>query len=164
MKHFKNLSVLCLLLMGFVSSAMAGEAGVTFLFRNGTKASFAFSAKPCLAMTADGISVTAVGENTATFLFSDVQRYYFEDDILTSIQVVKDKVTSNPLFRYANGAVSVSGMKPGERVSVATVSGALVSTINADAQGAAQIDLNGAPKGMYIIGTASGVSYKIVKR
>ncbi len=164
MKHFKRLSVLCLLLMGFVSAAMAGEQGVTFLFRNGTKASFAFSAKPCLAMTADGISVTAVGENTATFLFSDVQRYYFEDISLSSIKAVKDQTASRPVFRYANGAVTVQGMKPGERVSVATVSGALISTANADAQGTAQVDLSASPKGMYVIGTASGVSYKIVKR
>ena len=152
------------MLMGFVSAAMAGEQGVTFLFRNGTKASFAFSAKPCLAMTADGISVTAVGENTATFLFSDVQRYYFEDISLSSIKAVKDQTASSPVFRYANGAVTVQGMKPGERVSVATVSGALVSTASADAQGTAQVDLSASPKGMYVIGTASGVSYKIVKR
>lgn len=152
------------MLMGFVSAAMAGEQGVTFLFRNGTKASFAFSAKPCLAMTADGISVTAVGENTATFLFSDVQRYYFEDISLSSIKAVKDQWASSPVFRYANGAVTVQGMKPGERVSVATVSGALVSTASADDQGTAQVDLSASPKGMYVIGTASGVSYKIVKR
>lgn len=164
MKHFRRLSVLCLLLMGFVSAAMAGEQGVTFLFRNGTKASFAFSAKPCLAMTADGISVTAEGESTATFLFSDVQRYYFEDISLTSIKAVKDQSASSPVFRYANGTVTVQGMKPGERVSVATVSGALVSTAHADDQGTTQIDLSASPKGMYVIGTGSGVSYKIVKR
>lgn len=166
MRNFMKPLALCLLLSGFALGALAGESGVTFLFRNGTKASFAFSQKPCLAMTADGISVKANGESSAEFLFTDVQRYYFDDDIETAIKAVpaEDAEAQRPVFRYENNTMTVSGLKPGERLSAATVGGTIVQTVKADNQGNASIDMSATPSGMYVMATGSGVGCKIVKK
>lgn len=123
MKHLKKSLLLCLLLSGFsFGIAKAGEAGVTFLFRNGTRAGFTFDKKPCIAMTADGVYVNAEGESQTQFLFSDIQRYYFDDDIETGVKSLQMKSIACPLFKYVNGVVVVSGMSPGETLRVLTAS------------------------------------------
>ena len=165
MKHLKKSLLLCLLFSGFsFSTTMAGEAGVTFLFRNGTKASFTFEKKPCIAMTADGVCVSAEGESQTQFLFSDIQRYYFDDDIETGVKALQMKSVACPLFRYENGVVAVSGMSPGETLRALTASGKLVSSVKADADGNARIDLNSISHGILVITTPSGIGCKVVKK
>lgn len=164
MKHFTKTLVLSVLLLGSATAAMAGETGVTFLFRNGKTASFAFASKPCIAMTAGGVSVTSTTESAAEYQFSDVQRYYFEEINADAIRSVSADAAVTPVFRYSQGVMTVQGMKPGERISAATVSGSLVSTVKADEQGNARLDLSAMPQGMYVIATAGGVGCKIVKK
>lgn len=164
MKQLKKSFALCLLLSSFALAGSAGEEGVTFLFRNGAKASFTFEKKPCLAMTADGLSVTAEGESMAQFLFSDVQRYYFDDNIETDVKSLRTNASASPVFRYENGTITVSGMKPGELINAVTVSGKMMSSVRADGNGCARINLSGMPKGVYVIATSGGVSCKIVNR
>ncbi len=165
MTQLKKSLLFSLLLSGFVlSKAVAGEAGVTFLFRNGEKLGFTFSQKPCIAMTADGICVTAEGESQTQFLFSDVQHYYFDEDIETAVKALQTKSTTSPLFKYVNGVVVVSGMRSGETLRAMTVSGTLVSTVQADVEGNARIDLNSMPHRMLVIATSSGISCKIIKK
>ena len=73
-------------------SAMAATPGVTFLFSNGTKASFAFADKPVIDVTADGLTVSATGASEVSYSFADVQKFYFEDDVETAIGQVKNDV------------------------------------------------------------------------
>lgn len=161
----KKLFSLCLALLAFGSSALAATPGVTFLFTDGTKASFAFSSAPKITMTSTSIIVSAADQESASYEFSKVQRYYFEDDVQTAIKRVDaDGAVSNPLFSYASGAVSVSGMKAGERIRVVSVSGAAVASAAADAQGSASVDLSSASAGVYVVSTDGGVSFKVIKK
>lgn len=165
MKHLKKSLLLCLLFSGFsFGTVMAGEAGVTFLFRNGTRAVFTFDKKPCIAMTVDGVCVNAEGESQTQFLFSDIQRYYFDDDIETGVNALQTKSIACPLFRYVNGAVVVSGMNPGETLRALTSNGMQVSSVKADSDGNARLDLNSISRGILVITTPSGIGYKVVKK
>ena len=147
-------------------SAMAVTPGVTFLFANGQKASFAFASKPEIEVTTDGLSVSSSSTSAVSYAFTDVQKFYFEDDVIeTGISQVEGVVSAErPVFNYVNGIVTVSGMSAGERLSAVTLSGSLVNAAKADAEGNASIDLSNAPAGVYIVSTGSGVSFKLLKK
>ena len=146
-------------------NAMAGEPGVTFLFSNGQKASFAFVSKPEIVVGNDGITVSYSNSNPVSYTFADVQKFYFEDDIETGIQQVECSASANqPVFSYVDGVVVVRGMAAGERLAVVTINGSQVSATKADTEGNARIDLASAPVGVYVVSTGSGVSFKLLKK
>ncbi len=146
--------------------AWAATPGVTFLFSNGKKASFAFASKPKIAVTADGLTVSSTNTAAVSYLLSDVQKFFFEDDVVeTDIQQVDGAgAAKHPVFHYANGAVSVSGMAAGGRLSVSSIGGSLVGDVKADGQGNAGIDLSGLPTGVYVVSAGSGISFKLLKK
>jgi hypothetical protein len=162
-RKIKLMMLMALVLL--CSDAMAGEPGVTFLFTNGKKASFAFASKPEIAVGNDGITISSSNSNPVSYTFSDVQRFYFEDDIETGIQQVECSASANqPVFRYVDGVVTVSGMSAGERLAVVTLDGSQVDATKADAEGNALIGLGSAPAGVYVVSTGSGVSFKLLKK
>ena len=161
---FKRLAlsaVLALLSLG----SFATTSGVTFLFSNGQKATFAFTSKPEIVVTDDGLTVTSSTSSAVSYSFADVQKFYFEDDITTGIQQVEGVASApRPVFNYANGVVTVSGISVGERLDVVALSGSKVNTTKADARGNASIELGSAPAGVYVVSTGSGVSFKLLKK
>ena len=140
--------------------------GVTFLFSNGQKASFAFASKPEIVVTREGLAVTSSNAAAVYYQFTDVQRFYFEDDVIdTSIHQTEGAASAqHPVFTYAGGIVTVRGMAAGERLSAVNLSGNPVNAANANAEGNASIDLSSAPAGVYIVSTGNGVSFKLLKK
>ena len=162
MKKFYSL---CLALLAFGSSALAATPGVTFLFTDGTKASFAFSASPKITVTSTGVTLSAAGQEDASYEFSEVQRYYFEDEVQTAVgRIGADGAASRPVFSYSGGVVSVSGLKAGERIRAVSMSGAAVASAAADSQGNAGVDLSRTGAGVYVVSTEGGVSFKVIKK
>ena len=146
--------------------AWAATPGVTFLFSNGVKASFAFASKPKIAVTATGLTVSSTNAAEVSYQFADVQKFYFEDDVVeTGIQQVDGSGSAkHPVFHYADGVVSVNGMAAGDRLVVSSVGGSLVGGVKADGQGNASIDLSGHSAGVYVVSTGNGVSFKLLKK
>jgi hypothetical protein len=144
----------------------AATPGVTLLFTNGNKASFAFASKPVIAMNGNELTVTVADKSAANYQFADVQRFYFEDDVVeTGVAKVEGAVaTQHPVFGYNDGVVTVSGMAAGEHITVATVNGSLVKAAKADNAGNTSLDLTGEPTGIYVVSTTSGVSFKLLKK
>ena len=166
MKTRKIKLILLMALALICSDVMAGEPGVTFLFTNGQKASFAFANKPEIILTVDGLSVSSSKTSTASYLFADVQKFYFEDDVIENgiSQVQGSASTQRPVFNYVDGVVTVSCMAAGERLSVVTLDGSQVNAAKADAEGNASINFGNAPTGVYVVSTGSGVSFKLLKK
>ena len=142
----------------------AGEPGVTFLFTNGQKASFAFACKPEINVGSDGIIISSSKTDSVSYTFADVQRFYFEDDIETGIQNVSSDASANPVFSYSNGKITVSGLKSEESVSVFSIGGNKVGEAKADNAGYACIDLSSVASGVYVVSTGNGVSFKLLKK
>ncbi len=160
-KRFVLPAVMALMSLG----GFAATPGVTFLFSNGQKASFAFASKPEIRITVEGITISSTDASTVSYAFAHVQKFYFEDDVITGIQQVEDSgAAKHPVFNYVGDAVTVSGMAAGECLSVVTLSGSQVSAIKADNAGNACVDLSGAPAGVYVVSTGSGVSFKLLKQ
>ena len=162
----KKLYSLCLALLALGSSAWAATPGVTFLFSNGEKASFAFASKPEIAVTDDGLSVSSSNAAAVVYQVADIQKLYFEDNVVeTGISQVDGAVSAqHPVFNYADGVVSVSGMPAGGSLVVSSVSDSQVGAAKADGQGNASVDLSGQPAGVYVVSTGSGVSFKLLKK
>ncbi len=144
--------------------ATAATPGVTFQFKNGTKASFAFSSKPKIEISSAGVTLSATGKEKASYQFSDVQRYYFESDIPDDAVEQIETASRRPVFSCANGMLSVRNMQAGERIRVVSISGAVVKSTAADTDGQAQIDLSSMATGVYVVATESGVNFKIVNK
>ena len=156
-----------LLAMTLISlGSMAATPGVTLLFSNGQKASFAFASEPVFEVKDDGLVVSSSNAVAVSYHFSDVQRFYFEDDIEgTDISQMGDDASDNhPVFNYAIGVVSVSGLSAGERITVVTINGSIVTTAKADNTGDASINLCNEPAGVYVVSTGNGVSFKLLKK
>ncbi len=163
----KHKSIILTLAMTLCSLGIwAATPGVTLLFTNGNKASFAFASRPVITMNGDELTVTVADKSAANYQFADVQRFYFEDDVVeTGIAQVEGAVADvHPVFGYNDGMVTVSGMAAGERIAVATVNGSLVKAAKADNAGNACIDLTGEATGIYVISTGNGVSFKLLKK
>ena len=148
----------------FSLGSFAAAPGVTFLLTNGTKVSFAFSAKPTISVSSDGITVSAQDQNDVSYLFSDVQRFFFEDDVNTAIKGVKAETAAIPVFCYNNGVVEVTELNAGERVAVYSLGGGKASETKADHVGHACMSVSHVPAGVYVVSTGSGVSFKLLKK
>ena len=161
---FKRLAlsaVLALLSLG----AFAATTGVTFLFSNGQKATFAFASKPEIVVTSDGLTITSSTSSDVSYSFADVQKFYFGDEVTNDIQQVQGTTSAHrPVFNYVDGVVSVSGMASGERLDVVALSGSKINATKADSRGNASINLGNVPAGIYVVSTSSGVSFKLLKK
>ena len=145
--------------------AMAGEPGVTFLFANGQKASFTFASKPEIEVGADRLTLSSLKSSSVSYIFANVQKFYFEDDVVdTGIQEVKAGSATHPVFSCNNGVIAVSGLKAAEHVNVFSIGGSKIGEAKADNAGCASVDLSGAAKGVYVVSTGSGVSFKLLKK
>jgi hypothetical protein len=152
-------------LLAAASACMAETtSGLTILFKNQTKVSFAFASKPEIAIDTDGITITSTASDAVSYTFDEVQKFYFEDNLETGIQEVKAESVSCPVFSYKDGAITVSGLNAAEQVSVFTVGGSKVGEAKADNAGCASLDLSGADSGFYVVSTGGGVSFKLLKK
>ena len=145
--------------------AAADTPGVTFLFSNGKKASFAFSSKPEIAVNEDGITISLSNATSVSYRFANVQNFYFEENVVeTGISQTEGAESVHHVFNYVDGVVTVKGMASGERITVATVNGGVVKAARADSQGNANIEIDSEPAGVYVVSTGSGVSFKMLKK
>ncbi len=158
-------SLLFTFLLAAASVCMAETTpGLTILFKNQAKVSFAFATKPEIAVSAQGITVTSTAPDAVGYTFDEVQRFYFEDDVTDIKSINEDQSAQHPVFSYVNGTVSVSGLVAGEQVSVFSVGGSKVGEAKADNAGCANLDISGTDSGIYVVGTGSGVSFKLLKK
>lgn len=147
------------------AAAYAGSgAGVTVLLRDGGKVSFAFAEKPVMGLTSDGLKISAEGKDAVSYLFADVQRFYFEDDIDSGISSVTGGDSSHAVFSYADGSLHVSGLPAATAVHVYTADGKTVVAGAANADGKATINLSSQPAGVYVVGVKGGAGFKLQKK
>ena len=158
-------TLLFTLLMAVASVCMAESTpGLTILFKNQAKVSFAFASKPEIAVTTDCIIVTSTTSDAVIYTFDEVLRFYFVDNIETGIREVTAESVASPVFSYKNGVITVIGLKTAEQVSVYSVGGSKVGEGKADNTGRAHVDISGADSGIYVVSTGGGISFKLLKK
>ena len=158
----KKLLLLCLALS--FTGAMASEPGVTFLFNDGTTASFLFSTQPQITVGREELTVSSTDVSSVSYTIANVQRFYFEENIVTGIHDVSAGSAAGPVFGYNHGVITVSGLKSKERVSVYSIGGSKIAEKQAGSNGCVNVDISGAVSGVYVVSTGGGVSFKLIKK
>ena len=161
----KRILASCAVLLSTLGSTATAADGITFLFENGKTASFAFSSKPVVDTSGDEIVVSVSSGNSVSYAFADVSKFYFEGSVVEGIaQTQVDASASAPVFAYANGTLSVSGLNAAETIVVFSTAGETLTKVDADGEGRAHVDLSTLPTGVYVVSTQRGVSFKLFKK
>ena len=145
-------------------SAIASEPGVTFLFNDGKTASFLFSTHPKVTVGSEELTVSSTDVSSVKYTISNVQRFYFDENIETGIHDVSASSAAGPGFSYNNGVITVSGLKAKESVSVYSIGGSKVGESQAGSDGCASVDISSSVGGVYVISTGGGISFKLLKK
>lgn len=146
------------------ASLMALADGVTtlrVLYLDGTSHEVKMENVDKIALSAGTVGVVTLDGNTQTHRMQDIDKIEFTD-IPTAIGSVGDGRGTDIVVRSDGYAFTVSGLTDGQRVSVYTSGGALVSSA-VSLDGAARVDASSYPDGVYVI-KAGGKSLKMVKR
>ena len=154
----------CLLLAAAVlmSTVAMAEDGVIVKLKNGSEVGFVFSSKPNVTPGAE-LSITTSDGASVSYDYAEVRSVRFGDVTSTGI----DDVTSSPVcdvvFRLLDGKVVAEGLPAGESVSVYNVGGQLLTTEKQSAGGTAlSVPLDA--RGVLIVRTSTGVSYKVMNK
>lgn len=158
-KHF--LSAVVIAAATALTAQAAGPIGVAVLGADGSRTERALADIDRVEIGTDGVTVHALGEQHKV-AYEDLDRLLIGiktssvDRILPDggIAVWPTKVTDR---------LSVAGLAEGDVVAVAALSGAVVATAKADAEGHATISLADAAAGVYVVSVKS-FSTKIVKQ
>lgn len=146
-------------------SAMADGPGVIFLLNDGTRSAFSFESEPVMVMNSDSVTITTKSESSVSYQFANVNKFYFADDIATSVEAVKGTSSELvPIFSYRDGVITASGLASNANVRIVSIEGVSVYSTRASHDGCVSIDISHFPAGIYIVSSGRGVSFKLLKK
>ncbi len=157
---FKAIAFLLVLM---ASQAMRAEEEICLVVTetSGAQTYFALSAFPEITI-GDGALSVATEETGITVALEDFDHYAFADHETT--MVGKAVLTEGGGTSFRAGMAFVSGLRPGDTVSVCTVDGRQVSSTTASQSGEAVVDLSGLKAGTVHILRTPSASYKIINK
>lgn len=126
-------------------------------FTDGSATSFVLTDKPSVSFVDNCVRVRAKHVDT-DFEASKVAKFVFGDAV-SSIEKIGDNEVRFTIPDCDH--IYVSGVKGAETIRVVSVEGRLMTSVRADADGNAEIDLTEMPKGVYIVATESGKNIKM---
>lgn len=133
--------------------------------KDGARADFSFVDKPQVTMTDDVFTVTSQ-KTSVEYTALDIDKFTLELVNETSGQLV-DAVasiqTEKPIVRMTPDMLTVSGCKPQLDITVYSLDARLVASARTDANGQAQLSLDGLRRGVYIVKTET-TTIKITKK
>lgn len=86
---------------------------------------------------------------------------FFKDP--TSIQTIQEGATLKLFPTVADQLLTVTGLMPQEQISIYSISGVCLATIEADTQGTATVELSAYPSGDYLLQHQGGATRFVVK-
>ena len=162
-----SMKKILLLLLSFVfvcTEAMADKWGITFRMTNLQEVHFSFDSQPVITSTGDEFTVSLANGDSVTYAISDALYFYVRQKAPTGINSAEATSAAAPVFSYANGVITASGMKAAERLSVYSIEGIQVGMTKAGSDGCASIDISSTGAGVYVVNTGSGASFKLLKK
>ena len=160
----KSLASLLLAFVAMTASAQNEAKQYLLVTENsGTETAFALADSPVITL-ADGQMTVTAGSQTITVAIADVADYKFvtKEDIPSAIDNVD--AGSRTELSLTGGRAYVSGLEPGARVSVYTVSGVQVAAVKASADGTATVELGALKRGEVYILRTPATSYKVLNK
>lgn len=160
--RWRRLVAATLLAVGASLSAMAAEQNLLVLiFHDGHKQSYVLADRPKVTFEGSTLHVDASAVSD-TYTVAEVNKFVFDKGDATAIAPVSAGETRLTLTDGVHA--TLEGLTPGTAVRVYDLSGHTFQSAAADADGKAHVSLSGLQGGVYVISTADGKSYKILKR
>lgn len=144
-----------------VSVSVKAEEGVLLKLKSGTEVGFVFASQPKIFTGAELVIKTADG-TSVSYDYAEVSNISFGEVNLTDISDIKDK-SSKVVFRMLDGKLSVEGLNVNDCVTIYDVGGKTLHQIK-QCTNALPLQIPLTEKGVLIIRTSTGVSYKLVNK
>lgn len=151
-----------------ISAQTTEDETVNYLLvtdKGGTETAFALDYQPVIKLADGSLTVNISAETKLTVALDDVLNYKFvaKKDIPTAIKQVIDKAVRGNMSVHG-GVAYFTELKGNARVSVYTVDGKQLTSVTADGNGNATIDLNTLGNGKVYILRMPNAGYKISKK
>jgi len=147
-----------LLLPGALWAANGTGQQLVLTQAGGNVTKFALADNPIITYSGNDIVVTC-GDHVLQTSMANITSVSFEKGSSSGIQELRNQEV-NPTFSF--NTASFEGLQTGSRIMVFTIDGKMISTVKADAEGKAHIDMSNLPSGVYIL-HAPNKSFKIKK-
>lgn len=145
-----------------MSTAVMAEDGVIVKLKDGGEVGFVFSSKPNVA-PGEELTISTADGTVVSYDYAEVRSVSFGEVTVTGVDDVETSPSCDVVFRLLDGRLTVEGLSAGASVSVYTVGGQLLTTEKQTADGAAlSVPLDA--RGVLIVRTSTGVSYKVMKK
>lgn len=145
--------------------AASAEDGIIVQMNDGTEVGFAFSKSPTI-VTSDSVQIET-SEATVKYPYANVQKVYWGEvkEPTSAIGKLEQGAAKRIVFRITADGIEASGLQAGEHVSLYGIDGAQMASGAADNDGGSVLlQLPTGQRGVYIVRTGSGVSYKFIKK
>ncbi len=129
--------------------------------KNGQVATFAFTEKPVVTYSGSDLVLTTT-KTTVNYPIYLLKKLVFDVDWTESVNKIENVQTSDVLFRFHDGTLSIIGGQPGSIVTLHNIKGQKVGQYRLDADGSATIPTQPLGKDIYIVKTKS-LSFKFSK-
>lgn len=151
-----------LAIAGFSLSVSAEEQQLlTIIFHDGHKCSYALNDRPKVTFDSNTLYVKATSvEND--YVLTDVNKFIFTEGTPTKLAAV---TAGEFRFSFTDGKnIVLEGHAAGTAVRIFDTTGKAVGATTANGEGRATINMDSLKKGIYVINTADGKTYKVIKR
>lgn len=145
--------------------------GLTLISSTGEKFSFALTERPRIVQELEQYTkyylvVYSNGKQRLKYrmMWDTVEKVLEDVDIVTKIKSpeVSGSKDNHVVFKINDDGFVAGGLKTGETIKVFLPMGELVRSIKADSNGVAEVSLSDCPRGVYVVSTSQGISYKFV--
>lgn len=145
-----------------VSVGAMAEDGVLLKLKDGGEVCFVFSSKPCI-VPGEELLITTTDGSSVSYDYSVVRSVSFSNATSTVIEDVIASPACDVVFRLLGDKVVVEGLPAGESVSVYTLGGQLLIS-RKQPEGLSSLTLPLESRGVFVVRTSTGVSYKVMKK
>lgn len=145
----------------FISFSVAkgmAESGIILKLKSGATLGFTFLAQPKVEMGSE-LTITDAGGVSVSYNYAEVTSLSWGEVESLGIENAKNVNFCDVVFNHTNDVVSVIGLPKGAYVSIYTVGGSLIRKRQSDGS---ILNVTLPYKGLYIVSTSTGASYKIM--
>ena len=139
-----------LLLLTFSALTFAQKKDVLGIFmKDGTSVYFLLEEKPLITFENSDVKVVS-STDEAILERAQVDRFEFVDEVPTAIEEVEEEIAREK-FELTRNAIHLSGMAPGCKVQLFSISGQSILATSANGDGTATITIDSLPAGIYLV-------------
>ena len=139
-------------------SMLAAGTSLVVELTNGQTANYLLQDQPTLTIDGTLLKISTATVQT-NYERADVRKFYFTEETTN----VKDVAKNALVFKQTDAnQLEISGLSQGERITVCDMAGRTLGNVS-HINEKAVVDLNGQPKGAYIIKIGNSQTIKIIK-